>query len=67
MNERLRLETLCLRDGKKAARDWAQMTAAIYRLNISDANHYASQPDWKPLFERSIDELRMFAETGVIL
>jgi hypothetical protein len=66
MNERLRLETLCSRDGIEAARYWAHQTVEVYRRIISDSNHYASQPDWKPLFERSIGELKMFAETGEI-
>lgn len=66
MNERLRLETLCSRDGIEAARDWAHQTVEVYRRSISDSNHFASQPDWKPLFERSIRELKLFAETGVI-
>ena len=66
MNERLRLDTLCARDGIEAARDWAQQTVEVYGRSISDSNRYASQPDWKPLFERSIRELKLFAETGVI-
>jgi hypothetical protein len=66
MNEGVRLETLCSRDGKKAAREWAQMTAAVYRLNISNRNNFASQLEWRPLFERSILQLKIFAETGVI-
>ena len=66
MNERVRLETLRSRDGIKAAREWAKKTAVIYRHSISDPNHYASQPDWKPLFDKSIRELKMFAETGLI-
>jgi hypothetical protein len=66
MNERLRLETLCSRDGIEAARYWAYQTVEVYRRSIGDSNHYASQPDWKPLFERSIRELKKFAETAVI-
>jgi hypothetical protein len=66
MTERLRLETLCSRDGIEATREWAKATAVAYRLYISDSNHYASQPDWRPLFENSVRALRMFADTGVI-
>ena len=66
MNERLRLETLCSRDGIKATREWAKATAVAYRLFISDATHYASQPNWRPLFEKSIRELKIFADTGVL-
>jgi hypothetical protein len=66
MNERLRLKTLCSRDGIKTTREWAKATAVAYRLYISDSNHYASQPDWRPLFEKSIRELKRFADTGVL-
>ena len=66
MNERLRLETLCSRDGIKTTREWAKATAIAYRLYISDSNHYASQPDWRPLFDKSLRELTMFADTWVL-
>jgi hypothetical protein len=66
MNERLRLKTLCSRDGIKTTREWAKATAVASRFYISDSNHYASQPDWRPLFEKSIRELTMVADTGVI-
>ena len=66
MGERERLKALLARDGMEAAKEWARRTAAIYSLSISNRDHYASQPDWKPLFEQSIRELKMFAETGVI-
>ena len=66
MTERLRLETLCSRAGITATREWAKPTPVAYRLSISDSNHYASQTDWRRLFEKSIRELKMFADTGVI-
>ena len=67
MNERLRLETLCSRDGIKTTRAWAKATVVAHRLYISDSNHYASQSDWRPLFEKSLRELTMFADTGVLV
>ena len=63
MNERIRLETLCMRDGGEVAKQWARWAAHLYERSISDPTHYASQPDWKPLFEQSIRQLVMFAET----
>lgn len=66
MGERERLKALLARDGMEAAKEWASKTAVIYCLSISNPGHYASQPDWKPRFEQSIRELKMFAETGVI-
>ena len=53
-------------DGIKTTREWAKATAVAYRLYISDSNHYASQPDWRPLFEKSFRELKMFADTGIL-
>ena len=66
MSERVRLETLCERDGLDVAKQWAQWAASLCRLSISEPTHYASQPDWKPFFEHSIRELVIFAETGVM-
>jgi len=64
--ERIRLETLCARDGLDAARRWASGAAALYRRSILDSTHYASQPDFRRLFERSSRELDSFAESGII-
>jgi hypothetical protein len=66
MMERVRLQTLCARDGAAAAREWARRAAALYRRSISDPAHYATHAEKKPLFERSIHELETFAETGAI-
>lgn len=66
MNEQVRLKHLSARDGQDVARQWAQWAAGLYRQSINDPKHYASQPDWKPLFERSILELAMFAESGIL-
>jgi hypothetical protein len=66
MNERIRLETLSARDGVEAAKHWADWATTLYRRSICDPTHFASQPEWKPLFEQSIRELATFAETGVL-
>jgi hypothetical protein len=66
ISERLRLETLIARGGHEQARQWATKTLELYRSSVCGASHYASQPDWRPLFEQSIEELRHFAETGTI-
>ena len=66
MSERVRLETLCARDGVDAAARWASWAADLYRRSMSDPTHYASQPDLTPFFEQSICELQIFAERGVI-
>jgi len=66
MSERLRLETLIARDGLEHSKQWAKKTAALYLSSFCEPSHYASQPDWRPLFEKSIQELKHFAETGEI-
>jgi hypothetical protein len=66
MGERMRLETLCARDGVDAARQWASWAAALYRRSILDSTHFASQPDLKTRFEESIREFDTFAKSGVI-
>ena len=66
MGERLRLETLLARDGSDEARRWASWAAALYRRFIVDSTHYASQPDFRPLFEKSSRELESFAKNGVL-
>lgn len=66
MSERTRLETLSVRDGLDAAKQWAGRCADLYSQSITDPTHYASQPDWKPRFEQSIRELVAFAETGMV-
>jgi hypothetical protein len=66
MNERLRIETLIARDGLEHSKQWAKKTAVLYVTSISEPSHYASQPDWRPLFKKSIQELKHFAETAEI-
>jgi uncharacterized membrane protein len=66
VSERVRLETLCKRDGMEAAQQWARWAAALYRRSMYEPTHYASQPDKKPLFERSESELQRFADTGAV-
>ena len=66
MSERVRLEMLCMRDGRDAAARWASWAADLYRRWMSVPTHYASQPDVTPLFEQSLCELQMFAERGAI-
>jgi hypothetical protein len=66
MRERLRLEMLIARDGREQAAHWADNAAELYRSSFCEPSHYASQPEWRPLFEQSITELRQFAETKTI-
>ena len=53
MNERLRLKTLCSRNGIKTTREWAKATAVAYRLYISDSNIMPLSLIGTPLREES--------------
>jgi hypothetical protein len=64
MSEHIRIDTLIARNGLQPTQEWARQTAALYRQSISDPLHFASQPDWKPQFERIIRVLEHLAETG---
>jgi len=66
MNERLRLELLSARDGLDLARQWALATANLYQQAVDTPMHFASQPEWKPRFERVICELTVFSHTGIL-
>ena len=64
MSERIRLTTLCARDGVDAAREWARSTLQLYRQSLENPRHFASQADWKARFEHSMMELSTFIERG---
>ncbi|MGH7256353.1 MAG: hypothetical protein ACREI3_11305 [Nitrospirales bacterium] len=66
MSERIRLDHLCAREGVNEARRTAAQIAELYQSSISNPAHFASHPDWKPLFEQSMRELTQFAESGRI-
>ena len=66
MSERLRLETLIARDGLEQSKLWANKTVGLYHSSFCEPSHYASQSDWKPLFEESIQELKHFSGTGEV-
>lgn len=51
-----RIGFLLRRDGSAASRAWVRRTLAIYREALRDPRHYASDPSYKPLFERAVRE-----------
>ena len=57
---------LCARDGKHAAKEWAQSALQLYHRSIENRVHFASQADWKVRFEQSIRELATFVERGTL-
>ena len=62
MSERERFEFLRRRDGEIAARAWCRRTADIYRKAVLSESHFASKPEWRSKFERSIVELSILAD-----
>jgi len=63
--ERQRLRHVIALLGRDRAREWARSIASIYLGLIKNPHHYASQPEWKSIFERSARELHQFADAGV--
>lgn len=51
-----RIAFLLRRDGDDATRLWVKRTAALYRDALAQPRHYASDPAYRPLFERAVRE-----------
>jgi hypothetical protein len=66
MNERTRLQLLSARVGLDAAKQWARSTANLYQQAVDTPAHFASQPEWRPRFERVVCELTIFSQTGIL-
>lgn len=60
-----RLRHVIALQGKDRAREWARSIASLYLGLIKNPQHYASQSEWKSVFERSARELNQFADVGV--
>ena len=65
MTELQRLRHVIALQGEDRAREWARSIASIYFELIKNPQHYASQPEWKLIFERSARELHRFADAGI--
>lgn len=64
MTELQRVRRVIALQGEDRAREWARSTASIYLGLIKNPQHYASQSEWKPIFEKSARELNRFAVNG---
>ncbi|MGH8255459.1 MAG: hypothetical protein ACRET0_04535 [Steroidobacteraceae bacterium] len=53
-----RIGLLLRRDGHELARSWVERTVRIYETAILDSHGHASDPFYRPLFERAIEEFR---------
>jgi hypothetical protein len=66
MSEQTRIEMLCARDGKNAAKEWAQSAFQLYHRSIANPVNFASQTDLNVRFEQSMRELATFVERGTL-
>ncbi len=60
-----RLRHVIALQGGNRAREWARFIASTYLGLSKNTQHYASQPEWKSVFERSARELNQFADAEV--
>jgi hypothetical protein len=51
-----RIDFLLRRDGHTVTRDWVERTVRIYEAAMADPRGHASDPFYRPLFERAIEE-----------
>ena len=61
-----RIGLLLGRDGHVTTRKWVERTAAIYQTALSQANHFASDPAYRPLFERAVREFNEWLASDAI-
>lgn len=54
-DEYARIRFLVERDGPLAARRWVERTLANYREAVHSPGNHASTPNYRPLFEASIE------------
>lgn len=57
-DEHERIRFLVERDGPSAAHEWVERTLANYREAIDSPGSHASTPNYRPLFEASIETFR---------
>ncbi|ADJ28746.1 hypothetical protein [Nitrosococcus watsonii] len=62
-SEKGRINLLLQRDGLEAARNWVERTLNNYRKAIASPANHASQKNYKPLFEQSIEEFEQWLST----
>ena len=62
--EAVRIAFLLQRDGPEATRAWVERTLQIYETALSHAHSHASDPVYRPLFERAVDEMREWLSRG---
>lgn len=55
-SESERIAFLLRRDGHEATREWVGRTAGLYRHALERHGHFASDPLYRPLFEKAVRE-----------
>ena len=51
-----RIELLLRRDGTEETRKWVERTAGLYREALRMRGTYATDPIYRPIFERAVRE-----------
>jgi hypothetical protein len=51
-----RIAFLLRRDGYAATRKWVERTVGLYREALAQRGHFASDPAYRPLFEKAVQE-----------
>lgn len=57
-SERHRITFLIQRDGYAKTRNWVEKTLGIYREAVSSPGSHASQPEFRPHFDKAIAEFQ---------
>jgi hypothetical protein len=57
-----RIDFLLRRDGHTVTRDWVERTVRIYEAAMADPRGHASDPFYRPLFERAIEEFHAWLQ-----
>lgn len=60
--EDARVRLLVERDGRQAALEWTARTLEAYRGAVQNPAHFASNKEYRPLFEASIEALDALAK-----
>ena len=55
-----RIGFLCRRDGYEQTRGWVVRTVHLYRAALDHHKHYATDPTYRPLFEKAVAEFEQW-------
>lgn len=62
--ETKRIEFLLRRDGYDETQKWVQRTTGLYRHALTQRSHYATDPVYRPLFEKAVREFEEWLDSS---